>query len=61
MLDTEGVEIEEFYYNGEKAMDWKKGEISSLLVYINDVDTLISGQIDREEAMKIADNIKIKK
>lgn len=43
MLDTEGVEIEEFYYNGEKAMDWKKGEISSLLVYINDVDTLISG------------------
>lgn len=36
--DTQELLNDEFDY-----VIWKKGEISSLLVYINDVDTLISG------------------
>lgn len=55
--DTENADIEEFIYKGSQAYTWKTDGITYLLWYQNSVDFHIIGNLNKDEIIKIAENI----
>lgn len=55
--DTESAEIEEFVFKGSKAYIWKTSEITYLIWYQDGVECHISGNLSKDEIIKVAENI----
>lgn len=56
-LDTENAEIKEFTFKGYGAYIWQTDEITYLLWYQDGVECRISGNLSKDEIIKIAENI----
>ena len=55
--DTESSEIEEFTFKGFGAYIWQTSEITYLIWYQDGLECHISGNLDKNEILKIAENI----
>ena len=58
--DTENIEIEEFILKKSNAYMWKIDGITYLIWYQDGIECNISGNVDKDEAIKIAENILVK-
>lgn len=59
-LDTEDAEIEEFQFKGTTAYIWKVDEITYLIWHQDGIKCQVSGNVDKKETIKIAENISLK-
>lgn len=59
--DTENAEVEEFMFKGSQAYFWKTDRFTYLLWYQDGVECHISGNPDKNEMIKIAENIILNK
>jgi len=55
--DTENAEIEEFVFKGSNAYLWETDEMTYLIWSQDNVECHISGNLDKNEVIKIAENI----
>ncbi|MDY0237039.1 MAG: DUF4367 domain-containing protein [Gudongella sp.] len=55
--DTENAEIEEFVFKGSGAYIWQTSEITYLIWYQDGIECHISGNISKDEIIKVAENI----
>lgn len=55
--DTEDVEVEEFVFKGSQAYIWKTDQLTYILWYQDHIECHISGSLDKNEMIKIAENI----
>ena len=56
--DTEGVDIEEVIFKGSQAYMWQQAdEIIYLIWYQDDIECHIIGNLDKDDILKIAENI----
>lgn len=55
--DTENAEIEEFVFKGSGAYIWQTSEITYLIWYQDGVECHISGNLSKDEIIKVAENI----
>jgi dipeptidyl aminopeptidase/acylaminoacyl peptidase len=55
--DTENAEIEEFVFKGSRAYIWQTSEITYLIWYQDGIECHISGNISKDEIIKVAENI----
>ncbi len=55
--DTEDAEIEEFVFKGSNAYLWETDEMTYLIWSQDDFECHISGNLDKNEVIKIAENI----
>lgn len=59
-LDTEDAAIEEFQFKGTTAYIWKADEITYLIWHQDGIKCQVSGNVDKKETIKIAENISLK-
>lgn len=59
--DTENADIQEFAFKGSQAYFWKTDHFTYLLCYQDGIECHISGNLDKNEMIKIAENIVISK
>lgn len=55
--DTENAEIEEFTFKGSQAYVWQTDRIINLIWYQDGIECHISGNVDKDEIFKVAENI----
>lgn len=55
--DTENAEIEEFIFGNSKAFTWRTNTNAYFISEYSGIEYHISGELDREEILKIAENI----
>ncbi|TCS87961.1 uncharacterized protein DUF4367, partial [Keratinibaculum paraultunense] len=55
--DTEDAEIEEFIFKESNAYMWQTDEKTKLIWYQDDVECHISANLDKDEVIKVAENI----
>lgn len=55
--DTEGVEIEEIIFKESQAYMWQANEIIYLIWYQDGVECHIIGNLDKDDILKVAENI----
>jgi hypothetical protein len=59
-LDTEDAVIEEIDFKGSQAYIWQADEITYMIWHQNGVKCQVSGNVDKREIIKIAENISLK-
>lgn len=57
-IDTEDANVEEIYINGNKALYVEKSSLKTLTGMIGDYSYTINGNIDKDEILKISENLK---
>jgi hypothetical protein len=55
--DTENSEVDEFIFKGTQAYSWKTKQLTYLLWYQDGIECHISGILDKDEMIKVAENI----
>lgn len=55
--DTEDAVVEEFMFKGSQAYSWKTDQLTYLLWYQDGIECHVSGSLDKNEIIKIAENI----
>ena len=55
--DTEDAVVEEFMFKGSQAYSWKTEQLIYLLWYQDGIECHVSGSLDKNEIIKIAENI----
>ena len=55
--DTEGVEIEEIIFKESQAYMWQANEITYLIWYQDGVECHITGNLDKDNILRVAENI----
>jgi hypothetical protein len=55
--DTENTEIEEFIFKESQAFTWQTDKMTYLIWYQDDIECHISGNLSKDEIIKVAENI----
>lgn len=55
--DTENTEVEEFIFKESRAYTWQTDQMTYLIWYQDGIECHVSGNVDKDEIIKIAENI----
>ena len=55
--DTENIEVEEFIFKESQAYTWQTDQMTYLIWYQDGIECHVSGNLDKDEVIKVAENI----